>query len=118
MTRSPIELFWTAKNIQIQLQIQIQTQMKTQMKTQIQTHGGQAVQGKERWRKGTTIVTGSYSRQYTHGQVLAAQENISLGKTALNSTSCFILRKAEMMRIGTRGNKRGSPVKQYGITQC
>ena len=78
MTRSPIELFWTAKNIQIQLQIQIQTQMKTQ----IQTHDGQAVQGKERWRKGTTIVTGSYSRQYTHGQVLAAQENISLGKTA------------------------------------
>ena len=37
---------------------------------------------RERWRKGTTIVTGSYSRQYTHGQVLAAQENISLGKTA------------------------------------
>ena len=70
------------KQIQIQIQKQIQMQIQIQIQTQIQTHDGQAVQGKERWRKGTTIVTGSYSRQYTHGQVLAAQENISLGKTA------------------------------------
>ena len=51
--------------IQTEIQIEVQIQIQIHIKIQIQTHG-QAVESKVSWRKGTTIVTGSYSSQYTH----------------------------------------------------